>query len=253
MENERQEPQPPHVQQNKPELNNVRYLDEWRAQHRRYYSAKTEALRGRKGRAARRAQHQAGAPRPPWSPAERHTFIRPVPPAPANRWTWLWWCLPLVAGIAVWVALSGSGGAPVPPATPQVPVLELWAPGAYGHDAELQALLAAFEESHGVKVRWQARPVDSYDLMHTLLVGPAPDVILIDQETGLRLIGMDALLPLFEPYEGEPPQYVLPLAEETFWVRSLRAAIPRRAAHPDLAQAFVAYLASAVSSRSGTY
>ncbi|HEY8496539.1 MAG TPA: hypothetical protein VIK98_05860 [Limnochordales bacterium] len=253
MENERQDSQPRNSQERKPEPDNVRYLDEWRAQHRRYYAAKTEALRGRKGRLGRTGQRQGGATRSPGSWPYRPAPIGPVPAAPARRWTWLFWCLPVVVGAIAWLAASGNDSAPAPPASEQAPVLELWAPGAYGRDAELQALLLSFEEAHGVKVRWQARPLDSYELMHALLVGPAPDVILIDQETGLRLMGMDALLPLVEPQEGELPQYVLPLAEETFWVRSLRAAIPRRAAHPDLAQAFVAFLASAVSSRSGTY
>lgn len=253
MENERQNSQPPSSQERKPELDNVRYLDEWRAQHRRYYTAKTEALRARKGRVGRTGQRQGSSTRPSWPPPYRPAPISPLPKAAARRWAWLFWCLPLVAGAIAWFAVSWDGRAPAPPAGEQAPVLELWAPAAYGRDAELQALLLAFEEAHGVKVRWQARPLDSYELMHTILVGPAPDVILIDQETGLRLVGMDALLPLVEPQEGEPPQYVLPLAEETFWVRSLRAAIPRRAAHPDLAQAFVAYLTSAIGSRSGTY
>src|SRR5690606_2961589 len=102
---------------------------------------------------------------------------------------------------------------------------------------------------HGVTVRWQSRPVEPYELFHAVMVGPAPDVLLVDHDMGLRLIGMDALLPLADPVDGEPAQYVLPLAEDTLWAQALRAAIPRRTAHPDLARALVAHLATAASSR----
>ncbi|HEY8417743.1 MAG TPA: hypothetical protein VIK93_06875, partial [Limnochordales bacterium] len=243
---------------------NVRYLDEWRAQHRRYYAAKTEALRGRRQRRA----HAAIKPASPRTPSYPGYF----PPGPASRppgyfsagqpaaapssssrrWTWVLWCLPLLAGVGVWLVLTtGDGSRAAPQAVEAPPVLHLWTPGLMSQAPELAALVRGFEETHGVTVRWQAGPVDSWELIHAVMVGQSPDVVLVDQELGARLTAMNALLPLVPPAEGEPVQYTLPLGEETLWVRALRAAVPARSRHPDLARALVAYLASAAGAASG--
>lgn len=266
MEHEGQQPE----EHQPAERNNVRYLDEWRAQHRRYYAAKTEALRGRRLRRAqgRDPRGVAGPPRPRHGFPLGHAPFRGGRPAPRSaaagqaprlvwssraaprRRAWVLWCLSLIAAVALVLGLRSDRPSQAdPPAAPPPPVLHLWAPRALGRDPDVQALLQRFEEIHGVTVRWQSRPVEPYELFHAVMVGPAPDVLLVDHDMGLRLIGMDALLPLADPVDGEPAQYVLPLAEDTLWAQALRAAIPRRTAHPDLARALVAHLATAASSR----
>ncbi|MBO8142775.1 MAG: hypothetical protein H0Z37_11500 [Firmicutes bacterium] len=227
---------------------NVRYLDEWRAQHRRYFAAKTETLRRRKQRQSRppgRTGSHAGErwPRPEAAatqqslPAEQAAFPR--------KTSWLpWLMLPIVAAAGwVWLASSPAPARDAHPA-PLPAVLRVWAPDLYGREAELEALLTGFEEAHGVQVTWQSGPIPPHELVQVMLAGPAPDVLLIDQETAVRLLGVDGLMPLGG---DDSAQYWLQLGEENLWVRSLRAAIPRRAANPNLALSFLDYLSQTAS------
>lgn len=94
-------------------------------------------------------------------------------------------------------------------------------------DNDLAALLHDFETTHDVVIQWRSSPADDYTLYHHVLVGPPPDVILVDADTSARLLAMDALLEI---------------AEETVRVRPTHAAIPREARNPELARRFLSHL-----------
>lgn len=168
---------------------------------------------------------------------------------------------------------SNDSGPVVDPPT----ILRIWFADARERDNELVQLLNTFGDAHGVEIEWRrSGSADGYELIHAVLVGPAPDVIFVDGDMGARLLAMDALLELFDEDQrltdefAEPTgtgatypsdaltadeqsatplsheRYMLQLAEETIWVRSLRAAIPRQAGNPDVARLFVAFLADTI-------
>lgn len=269
MEHQRDEPTSP----KEFGLDNVRYLDEWRAQHR---PRDRQGIRGGRNR-PRQARSRAHPPTRPLASGGRRQAARRAPTAARSPWTseglgvpalvprrparrsglWTLCCLGVLAGAVAWWILAQDAPAP-PSGPPAPPVLHVWAPGAGAADGALIELLAPFEESYGVRVRWDTRPAPAYELIQTLLVGRSPDVVLVDHETASRLAAMEALLPIAAGAEaaaegGMPPPFVLPLGADTLWARSLRAAIPRRAAHPDLAQALVEYLASAPAGPTRAY
>lgn len=164
------------------------------------------------------------------------------------------WLMVLAAGALVVLLLRAIPSREPGPMVDPPPVLKIWVADGREHEQDLARLLNDFSEAHDVNVQWRTSNVDTYELIHTVLVGPAPDVILVDGETGARLLAMDALLELFVTDSDEEALaslsrdgYLMQLAEETMWVRSLRAAIPRQADNPHLARRFIAYLAGAAS------
>lgn len=159
------------------------------------------------------------------------------------------------------------------PPEPMPPLLRLWAAVDDDHVSALLSVLEDFEHEHGVQIELHNNLPPSYDLVRTLMSGYGPDVMLIDAEMSARLLGLEALQPLSEPivadagdpgerpdlrieadpgagsdpdpdaYVLHPDAYILRLAEESLWVRSLRAVIPLHVRDAALARQFVAYIA----------
>lgn len=253
----------------------IHYLDEWRARHPRWYSSKAEgrAGRSRRGVGQRRGQGQSGSGRRgypgryfneyPRSSTYGRRTPRPVssihggatPFRTRTRPYVIWFTVVGIIALLIIVTRSlptNQDGPLVDPPT----TLRIWFADARGQDDELVQLLNTFSETYGVEVQWRSSGADPHEIIHTLLVGPAPDVVFIDGDMGERLLAVDALLELFEHGDGPGAEasrdhYLLQLAQESMWVRSLRAAVPRLAPNPDLARRFISYLADIVAGSAG--
>lgn len=142
-----------------------------------------------------------------------------------------------IIGLLTFV-LRAMGTVEVGPMVDPPAVLHVLVADGRPPDDDLAALLSRFEASHNVVVQWRSSPAEEYNLYHDVLVGPAPDVILLDMETLTRLLAMDALLEI---------------GGETVRVSPTQAAIPRHARNPELARLFLQYLSEAVPAVNAEY